>query len=215
MLLHQGCRCSTIDVMNQNYSSPSPFKPEVPVSKKSEAWEFIKLVVTTIAIVAFIRIVVAQPFVVDGSSMDPTFANGQYLIVDQISYILSNPKRGDVAVLRFPGIDRKTFFIKRVIGLPGETINIDGNRVVTIYNDEHPAGFTLDEPYVTFHSNGIVNNYKIPKGEYYMMGDNRAESYDSRSWGTLEKRYLKGKAMLRLWPFSKIDYLPGDIDFEK
>lgn len=209
--MKESAKYGTIARMNQNPSNQGSFTPETPTNTKSTFWETIKFVLIAVVIVIPIRMFVAQPFVVHGESMDPTFDNKQYLIVDELSYNISTPKRGDVAILRYPQ-NPKIFFIKRVIGLPGETIKIEGS-IVTIYNDNHPEGFILDEPYVEFETNNRLEK-KIPEGNYFVMGDNRAKSSDSRIWGTVEKKYMTGRALVRLLPFSSLGFLPGDVNFE-
>ena len=176
-------------------------------SNAQSFWELVKFAVIAIAIVIPIRVFIAQPFVVSGSSMVPTFENGQYLIINEISYRLDNPQRGDVVVFRYPN-DTKKFFIKRVIALPNETLKIEGN-VVTIINESHPEGFTLEEPYVK----NIANNnmtFKLQEGEYFVMGDNRSASSDSRFWGPVHRDLFIGKSFLRLLPVNKVDITPGD-----
>jgi signal peptidase I len=198
--------------MNNIFSEQKSFTPE-PVSKNpSVFWETVRLILITVAIVVPIRIFIAQPFVVHGESMDPTFESGQYLIVDELSYNLSSPQRGDVAILRYPQ-NPKIFFIKRVIGLPGETVKIDGN-TITIINDEHPEGFVLDEPYIQFPATNVMEK-KVPEENYFVMGDNRAKSSDSRVWGTVPEKYMTGRALVRLLPLGTASLLPGNISFEE
>jgi signal peptidase I len=174
-------------------------------------WELIKFAVIALVIVIPIRMYVAQPFLVSGDSMYPTFHNGEYLIVDELSYILGTPQRGDVIVFRFPG-DTSRFFIKRIIGLPNEEVSIkDGT--VTIINNENPKGFTLVEPYIDEKFN-TTDNFKTHDGEYFVMGDNRNRSSDSRMWGEstilkLTDKLIIGRAYLRLLPLKDISYLPG------
>jgi signal peptidase I len=168
------------------------------------SWKFIVFI---LLILLPIRLFVAEPFLVYGSSMEPNFDTGDYLIVDEISYKLSDPKRGDVVVLQ-PPTDGTKHFIKRIIGLPNETIDVKGDRV-TIYNSENPNGFILSEPYLRFQSDK-ESRYTLKSTEYFVMGDNRAVSYDSRSWGPLSREHITGKAFLRLYPFNSISILPGD-----
>jgi len=170
-------------------------------------WELTRFTIIAIAIVIPIRLFIAQPFVVSGSSMYPTFENGQYLIVDEISYKFKDPQRGDVVIFRYPN-DIKKFFIKRIIGLPGEKININGSDV-TIFNKENKNGLKLDQPYVKNTSNNDLV-LELKENEYYVMGDNRIASSDSRSWGPLEKKLIVGKAFLRLLPINKVSILPGN-----
>lgn len=177
------------------------------IEKKESSWrELLRFALIALAVVIPIRMFVAEPFVVSGSSMVPTFANGDYLIVDKVSYKLSTPKRDDVVVFRYPK-DQTKFFIKRIIGLPGETIDIKGNDVI-ITNEEHKEGFTLDQPFV---KNTTDNNthYELKSDEYFVMGDNRPASSDSRYWGPLKRNLITGKAFARLLPVKNIDIWPG------
>jgi signal peptidase I len=112
-----------------------------------------------------------------------------------------------VAVFRYPG-DPSKFFIKRIIGLPGETVDIKGNDV-TITNAAHPQGFKLDQPFVKNPANNDTH-FVLTNDEYFVMGDNRSASSDSRYWGAVPKNLLTGRAFLRLWPISQIDILPGN-----
>ncbi|MBP6866635.1 MAG: signal peptidase I [Candidatus Pacebacteria bacterium] len=188
--------------------------PDTSTAKKPEGifgyiWEILRFVLLAIIIVVPIRVYVAQPFVVSGASMDPTLANGEYLIIDEISYRLNEPERGDVIVFRYPK-DTTKFFIKRIIGLPNETVEIkDG--VVTIYNEENKNGLTLDESFLVNHSGG--NSYlKLSSEEYFVMGDNRPASSDSRYWGPVPKDNITGRALVRLLPLKKISLFPGKIE---
>lgn len=174
---------------------------------KKSFWELVRFALLALAIVVPIRVFIAQPFIVDGSSMSPTFENGQYLIVDEISYRLENPERDDVVVFRYPN-DPSKFFIKRIIGLPNEIVDIKGS-TVTITNKEHPEGFALKEPYVENLSESDTH-FVLKDGEYFVMGDNRPASSDSRYWGAVPKNLLIGKVFLRLFPITKIGILPGE-----
>lgn len=168
--------------------------------------EYIVLIGTSLLMVFLVRTFIAQPFVVNGSSMDPTFHTNEYLIVDQLSYELGSPSRGDVIVFRYPLIPSR-FFIKRVIALPGETIKITGSKVEIKKRNEEEF-FTLEEPYIEFEKESFVETI-LANDEYFVMGDNRLASLDSRSWGPLKSSFIVGKAFLRLFPPSKIDFLPG------
>ena len=187
-------------------------------------WDFISLPLIALAIVIPIRLYIAQPFIVSGDSMFPTFHDGQYLIVDEISYIVNGPHRGDVVVFRYPK-DPSRFFIKRIIGLPNETIKVkdDGSHItVTVKNNSNPAGFELSEPYMNARFTQTDqckmtkeevapqdNTFVTGNGEYFVMGDNRDCSSDSRAWGILPRNLMVGRAYLRLLPFNEIAYLPG------
>jgi len=191
-----------------NTRQPEPPKEEissVSFSKRaaSETWELAKIVIGSLLIVLPIRLFIAQPFIVRGASMEPNFHEGQYLIIDEASYYLREPQRGEVVVFRYPQ-DTSQFFIKRVIGLPGEEVEIAGGKV-KIINDEHPVGFVLEEKYLPKNI-ATTPDQQVFLGteEYFVMGDNRVFSSDSRRWGTLEEKYLIGRALVRLWPLADI-----------
>ena len=142
--------------------------------------------------------------------MVPTFEDSNYLIIDKLSYILGSPKRDDVVVFRYPN-DKTKFFIKRIIGLPDETVDIKGS-VVTITNKEHPNGLKLDEPYVKNIADNTTH-FELQNDEYFVMGDNRIGSSDSRYWGAVKGNLISGRALLRLrfWPINDlVDILPGN-----
>ncbi|TSC73705.1 MAG: signal peptidase I [Parcubacteria group bacterium Gr01-1014_48] len=170
--------------------------------------EIIKFALIAVIIVIPIRVYIAQPFIVNGSSMDPAFATGQYLIIDELTYHFDSPKRLDVVVFNFPQNPQK-YFIKRIIGLPGETVAIVGT-AVTIINNEHPEGMTLREPYINkdnFRTTTL--NITLKDTEYFVMGDNRAASFDSRDWGPLERDLIVGRAFVRLFPVQHLSVFPG------
>jgi len=179
---------------------------EIQTPKEQSWWELLRFAIIALAIVIPVRLFIAEPFVVSGSSMVPTFSDGDYLIVDKVSYVLTDLKRDDVVVFKYPN-DPKKFFIKRVIALPNETIDIKGSEI-TITNEEHKDGFNLDQPFVKNISNGNTH-YELKSDEYFVMGDNRPASSDSRSWGPLRREFITGKAFLRLLPIKNIDILPG------
>lgn len=172
--------------------------------------EIIRFSLIALLIVIPIRMFIAQPFIVSGASMEETFQSGEYLIVDQASYYFHDPKRGDIVIFRYPR-DPSKFFIKRVIGIPGDTITITDN-VVRISNDESPEGFTLDESYIKSMNKGTTLTEVLKSGEYFVMGDNRDQSSDSRTWGILEEDKIVGRAFLRLFPPQSFDYLPGSLE---
>lgn len=174
--------------------------------------ELLKFALIALLIVVPIRLFVAQPFIVSGASMEPTFDSGQYLIVDQISYRLTAPKRGEVIIFRFPE-DPSKFYIKRIIGLPGETVKIEG-KTITITDEQNPAGLVLSEPYldsVNIRSDFLTTI--LGEDEYFVLGDNRRASSDSRIWGSLKEELIVGKAMIRLFPLNTIEILPGDNSY--
>lgn len=182
--------------------------PEELEDKKS-FWELARFAIIAIIIVVPIRIFIAQPFIVSGSSMYPTFENGQYLIVDELSYRLGEPSRDDVVIFKYP-LQEDKFFIKRIIGLPGETVEIKKD-VVTIYNAENPNGIVLAEPYVKVNFD-TDEKRTLKDDEYFVMGDNRSASSDSRYWGPVRRELLVGKAFLRLLPPTHLGVWPGAFD---
>ncbi len=182
------------------------------IDKKSKVKGILRevLIFAAIAfgIVLPFRIYIAEPYLVDGRSMSPTFETSDYLIVDKLSYRIGAPKRNTVVVFKYPNSPSKSF-IKRIIGLPGETVVLQENRV-TIINSENPEGFILDQSYVRNQMPAELRAV-LGEDEYFVMGDNRAESFDSRSWGPLNKKFILGKPIFRLLPISEIEFLPGDI----
>ncbi len=169
-------------------------------SALSFIWEIIKITVVTLAIIIPIRYFLMQPFFVKGASMEPNFEDGQYLIIDELSYRWREPQRGEVIVFRYPP-DPSQFYIKRIIGLPGETVEIsDGH--VKIFSAEHPLGFVLDES--NYLPAAIATYGEVSQGlepdEYFVLGDNRQASFDSRRWGVLPRSDITGRVWLRAWP---------------
>ncbi len=189
--------------------TPTEQVAESPKKAKESGFfgELFKFFLIVVFIIIPFRIFVAQPFIVEGASMDPTFHNGQYLIVDQLSYHLTEPKRGSVIIFKYPR-DPKQFFIKRVIGLPGETVKVE-NGIVTIINKENPKGFVLDEPYLKFKKYDDAE-LTLNSDQFFVMGDNRAVSSDSRFWGAVPRDNIVGRPFLRLLPLTTIGIFPGD-----
>jgi len=169
--------------------------------------ELITFAVVALVIVVPIRLFIAQPFIVSGESMYPTFDTGQYLIVDQLSYKLHEPERGDVIIFRYPNNPSK-FFIKRIIALPGETLELIGSDVFVTTTDGERA--QIDEPYVNMQRDSTLVT-TLKEDDYFVMGDNRLASLDSRTWGPLNREYIVGRAYVRLLPFSGIGFLPGGV----
>lgn len=194
-----------------SYENKSGVKNYFPITPSNEpgasGWrEFIRFTVIAIIIVVPFRLFVAQPFIVSGASMSPTFETGQYLIVDELTYHFESPKRGDVVILKKP-FEESEYLIKRIVGLPGDTIIVkDG--MVSIKAEGTENAFTIPEPYV---KNVKMETFEktVGKDEYFVMGDNRPVSLDSRYIGPIPKNHVVGRAILRLFPISKIDYFPG------
>lgn len=167
------------------------------------------LLIAVVLIYFVIRPFVAEPFIVSGVSMVPNFQHRDYLIVQKLSYRFGDVQRGDVVILRYPK-DPKQYFVKRVIGLPGEQVGIVGGEV-KITNKEHPEGFLLDEPYLEEGvSSGNPQFTILEDDQYFVMGDNRGQSSDSRAWGTLPGEMIVGKAWLRVLPFSNAGMIPHE-----
>jgi len=192
--------------MSEEETQIQPIKSEV----LAFIWETIKVVVISLAIILPIRYYLIQPFFVKGASMEPNFENGDYLLVDEISYRFSVPERGDVVIFRYP-LDPSQFFIKRIIGLPYETIEVKDNTVM-IYNKDKPKGFVLGESYLVPEQKTLGNSFtKLDDNEYFVLGDNRLQSSDSRRWGPVNKSFITGKAFLRPWPFTKEFKIPSVV----
>lgn len=167
-------------------------------------WELIKVLIMAVVIIVPVRYFLVQPFFVRGASMEPGFEDGEYLIIDQLSYRWRAPQRGEVVVFHYPNNPRQ-YFIKRLIGLPGERVQIaDGQ--VTIINSTYPAGVILDESSYLASAvrTGGRANVQLTNNEYFVLGDNRAASSDSRSWGPLPTRSIVGRAWIRAWPLSRL-----------
>ncbi len=160
-------------------------------------------------IVLPIRLFIAQPFVVSGASMDPTFHDGDYVIVDQLTYEFNNPKRGDVVIFR-PATDKTKFFIKRIIGLPGETVRVSGNDVL-IKKVNAETFEKLDEQYIQENFN-VQAEWTLSDTQVFVLGDNRKNSLDSRYFGPIESDSIRGRAWLRLFPLGDIGFLPGKLE---
>jgi signal peptidase I len=178
----------------------------MPENDKNFFWkDIIRFVIISALIVLPIRAWVAQPFIVRGASMEPTLGDGDYLIIDELSYNFRDPKRGEVIVFKFPE-DTSKFFIKRVVGLPGETIEIRDNKVFIIIDSgsEELGEEYLSEALTT--PNGVVN---LDDDEYFVLGDNRLFSSDSRRWGALDNSLIIGRTLLRLWPLNSAGVFPG------
>jgi signal peptidase I len=196
-------------LLNMEDNNLNQTSPAQEPKKENFFKEILKFTVIALAIVIPVRAYIAQPFVVSGASMDPTFETGEYLIVDELSYRFNEPSRGQVIIFKFPR-DPKTFFIKRIIGLPGETVDVRQGKVTVI--DKDSKTINLEEPYVNI-SHMVSDTFIVTLGEneYFVMGDNRAQSSDSRSWGPLERKFIVGRPIVRLLPIDKIDLLPGNF----
>ena len=161
-------------------------------------WEILKIVIIALVIVIPIRYFLFQPFIVKGQSMEPNFEDSNYLIVDELSYRFRDPQRGEVVVFRYPrNVSQR--FIKRIIGLPGEKIEIEASVVMV-------DGKILDES--EYFPSGVqtLGNIQISldENEYFVLGDNRISSFDSRQWGTLPRKNIIGRVLIRAWPITTL-----------
>lgn len=165
--------------------------------------EVAQIVVVAVAIILPIRYFLIQPFYVKGASMEPNFYDHEYLIIDELSYRLREPERGEIVVFRYPR-DPSQYFIKRVVGLPGETVEVSGGQVV-VYNEEFPNGKPLnEEAYLGDLDTTGKKKVSLAAGEYYVLGDNRDESLDSRSFGAVERGEIVGRVWVRGLPLSRV-----------
>lgn len=175
--------------------------------------ELLKTGLIVFVLAFLLRYFIIQPYLVDGQSMMPTYHDKEYLLVEKLSYLTGEPKRGDVVVLKYPK-NPSLSYIKRIIGLPNETVIIQNNQI-TIKNADNPAGFAITESYIpsdfstTVYSGADQNGaYKktLKEGEYFVMGDNREHSSDSREWGVLPKTNIVGRAWVTLFPLDRLGF---------
>jgi len=168
----------------------------------SFVWEIAKIVIIALIIVVPIRYLIFQPFFVKGQSMEPNFEDGDYLIIDELTYKFRNPQRGEVVVFKYPN-DPSQRYIKRIIGLPGEVIEIENGDVI-IYNWEGAQILEETDYLPSYVSTPGDVRVALDENEYFVLGDNRASSADSRRWGTLPRENIVGRALLRAWPFAAL-----------
>ena len=175
-------------------------------------------IIGIIIVVKLIQGFLIQPFIVDGGSMLPTYHNQEFLLVDKFSYYTHSPSRGDVVIFKlYEGGSNQyngKYLIKRMIGLPGERVVIK-NGTTTIFNKNNPNGFILPEPYVIYKDLQKNVDVTLDEKHYFMMGDNRAQSYDSRDWGPLDGTNIKGQVLFRIYPLSALSYEPGQYVYTK
>ncbi len=186
------------DVKNVPASLPAP-----------KQGSLIGYTVVALGLALFIRFFVAAPYVVAGASMEPNFHDWQYLIVDRVTYHFQEPQRGDIIIFDLPQNTSRAL-IKRVIGLPGETVVISGQNV-NIINAQHTEGFALAEPYLDPANQGGVSDARVTLApdEFFVLGDNRRVSSDSRLWGALPRKDIVGRVLLRLYPFDALGLFPA------
>ena len=167
--------------------------------------DILEVIVLAVGIFLIVYLLILRPHKIKGQSMHPNFPDGEYLLTEKVSYYRKDPQRGDVVVFKPPISEDE--FIKRVIGLPGETISVSGGKVY-VNNQE------LKEDYIdvytapgAFLAEG--QTYTVPNGYYFVMGDNRPHSSDSRAWGPITKKVITGKAWLIYFPFNLTGIVPS------
>lgn len=177
--------------------------PETPKAKTiALVLEMIQVLAVSLAIIIPVRWFLIQPFYVQGASMEPNFFDHEYLIIDELSYRLGDPERGDVVVFHYPN-DPKQFFIKRVIGLPHETVEISDGKI-HIYNVPHPNGMLLDETvYLDQDFTAASQTVTLKADQYYLLGDNRSSSLDSRFFGPVSRTFIVGRVWVRGYPVDR------------
>jgi len=166
--------------------------------------ELAEVVIISLAIILPIRYFLVQPFYVKGASMEPTFDDHEYLIIDEISYRFREAERGEVIVFRYPN-DPSQYFIKRIVGLPGETVTVRDNQVI-ISGGSAEEPFVLDEAEYLPAEKRTSGDESVTLGqdEYFVLGDNRGSSLDSRSFGPLPERHIVGRVWIRGWPLDRV-----------
>lgn len=166
--------------------------------------EMAQIISVSLVIVFLVRSYLIQPFLVKGASMEPNFQDGNYLIIDEITYQWREPQRGEVIVFKYPR-DPNQYFIKRIVGLPNERVEIKEHKI-KIYNSENPNGQNLDETYLE-PSEDTKGNITVQLGldEYFVLGDNRPFSSDSRYWGAVSRDLIVGRAWVRAWPIGEAE----------
>lgn len=191
-------------------------KEERVVARRAAWYAKVQEVLRFIATVGFFFVIIKtfliQPFLVQQTSMVPTFEPYDYIIVDRFTYaFFEEPKRGDVVVFKSGPENGNRYLIKRIIGLPGEKVTIDGTST-TIVNSTHPEGFKLDETYIKNKDERTKKVTTLGADEYFMMGDNRPLSLDSRQIGPIKRTQIIGRTLVRLYPFTQISLFPGSVD---
>ena len=164
--------------------------------------ELLRVILISLAIILPVRYFLIQPFYVKGASMEPNFYDHEYLIIDEISYRFKEPARGDIVVFRYPS-DPRQFFIKRVIGLPGETIQVKDGGVYLVNPKDDKLTF-LSESYLSGVATPGERRLQLGLDEYAVLGDNRPSSMDSRHFGAVSRSLIVGRVWLRGWPLDRV-----------
>lgn len=177
--------------------------------------ELIKIALIAGVTIALVRYYLFKPFYVKGASMEPNFYDHEYLIIDELSYRFRTPARGEVIVFKYPG-NPKEYFLKRIIALPGERVKV-ANGKITIYNQAHPEGVDVEEKYLPkdlLTTGAQEQPLTLASDQYFVLGDNRLNSFDSRRFGPIDTSAIVGRAWVRGWPFSRAGtFAPPSFNF--
>jgi signal peptidase I len=157
--------------------------------------EIVEIVAITVLFFFLIRLL-TQSYHVNDGSMQPGLSVDSYVMINKQAYLFRPPQRGDIIVFHLP-TNTNVDYIRRIIGLPGDTVQIDGTQIKV-------NNTVLQEPYVSASATPIVNTWKVPSDQYFVLGDNRPTSEDSRYWGPIPKTYIVGKAIFVYWPSDKL-----------
>ncbi len=163
--------------------------------------ELIKIALLAGLTIWLVRYFLFKPFYVKGESMEPNFYEREYLIIDELTYRFRAPERGEVVVIKAP-IAEKDFYLKRIVGLPGERVKVEDNKVI-IYNQDFPQGNVVEENYLNEQTPGSIS-VTLTSNQYFVLGDNRDASFDSRRFGPVEKTDIVGRTWLRGWPLTRV-----------
>lgn len=175
-------------------------------------FDFLQSIVVIMAIMVMIYLFVISPQEISGESMFPTFENGEYILTNKIEYKLDEPKRGEVIVFKSPG-NKDIDFIKRIIAIPGDRLKVINGKYYL--NDQVLPETFLPDGLYTFAGSFLKENTEItiPPGRYFVSGDNRPHSLDSREFGTIPKEDIVGKALLRYWPFDRAGIIKNPYSY--
>jgi signal peptidase I len=188
--------------VTREYNGGQQQHEEASHIRRGLLWEIIETALLAVLIFLAVRIAF-QNFRVQGTSMFPTLHNGDFVLINKADYLLHSPQRGDIVVFKYP-LNPRQDFIKRVIGLPGNIVRIANGRV---YINGHP----LKEPYIDEPTDGTYGPVRVPQSEYFVLGDNRNDSWDSRGWGFLPRSDIIGKALVAYWPPSDFKFFSATI----
>lgn len=191
------------DKENIELEDESDFEKKSTLAKVAMFFlELVKVAVLAGITIGFVRYFIFKPFYVEGQSMDPTFLEKEYLIIDEVTYRFKEPERGEVIVFKAP-VTHNDYYLKRIIGLPGERVRIEDNKVI-IYNNDNSQGVVIAEDYIAQDDTPGITTVTLEPDEYFVMGDNRNASFDSRRFGPIKRTDIVGRTWLRGWPLNRI-----------